>query len=143
MKTRLEYKFMICRLYLNAMLLRHADEAQQNRNSCPWLLIDRLKWLCPCVICFPYRVGVSVCHLALIVALFEYLSSKLSENVAYNVCDIFTKSKGDNHCSRDLILETRLHQEFLISLGIVSPFHYDLKILSESIQDLYLKMYFK
>ena len=53
--TRLVYK------------LRHADEAQKGRNSCPWLLIDRLKWLCACVMCWPHRVGVSVCHLAFIV----------------------------------------------------------------------------
>ena len=102
MKTRLVHKFMICRLYLNAMLLRHADEAQQSRNSCPWLLIDRLKWLCPSAICFAHRLGVSVCHLAFIVVLFEYLSSKLSQNVVYNVCDRFTKSNGDNRWFHDL-----------------------------------------
>ena len=29
---------------------RHADEAQQGRNSCPWL--------CACVMCWLHRVGV-------------------------------------------------------------------------------------
>ena len=29
--------------------------------------IDRVKWLCACVMCWPHWVGVSVCHLAFIV----------------------------------------------------------------------------
>ena len=41
------------------------------RNSCPWLLIDRVKWLSACVMCWPHRVGVSVCHLAFHVIIKE------------------------------------------------------------------------
>ena len=37
---------------------------------CPWLLIDQVKWLCICVMCWPHRAGVSVCHLAFIVVTF-------------------------------------------------------------------------
>ena len=37
---------------------------KKKKKSCPWLLIDRVKWLCACVMCWPHRVGVSVCHLA-------------------------------------------------------------------------------
>ena len=25
-------------------------------GGCPWLLIDRVKWLCACVMCWPHRV---------------------------------------------------------------------------------------
>ena len=41
----------------------------KGRNSCPWLLINRVKWLCAWVMCWPHRVGVSVCHLAFIVVI--------------------------------------------------------------------------
>ena len=37
------------------------------RYSCPWLLIDRVKWLCARLMCWPHQVGVSVCHLAFII----------------------------------------------------------------------------
>ena len=42
-------------------------EKKKGRNSCPWLLIDRVKWLCAYVMCWPQRVGVSVCHFAFFV----------------------------------------------------------------------------
>ena len=40
---------------------------KKKKKSCPWLLIDRVKWLCACVMCWPHRDGVSVCHLEFIV----------------------------------------------------------------------------
>ena len=50
----------------------------KGRNSCPWLLIDRVKWLCACVMCWPHRVGVSVCHLAFIATYLDILSNCLT-----------------------------------------------------------------
>ena len=34
---------------------------------------NRVRWLCASVMCWPHRVGVSVCHLAFIAALFQSL----------------------------------------------------------------------
>ena len=48
-------------------------------SSCPWLLIDREKWLYARVLCWPHRAGVSVCHLAFIVVLISGLCNNYQE----------------------------------------------------------------
>ena len=46
-----------------AMLMR---PKRAETSVCPWLLIDWVRWLCACVMCWPHLVGVSVCHRAFI-----------------------------------------------------------------------------
>ena len=62
----------------------------EKKKSCPWLLIDRVKWLCACVMCWPHWVGVSVCHLAFIVV-FNYVTHR-----SLNVIHLPTRLPWEN-----------------------------------------------
>ena len=56
-------------MFFEIISFKHSNKSKVTHAN--RLLIDRVKWLCACVMCWPHRVGVRVCHLAFIAVSFK------------------------------------------------------------------------